>query len=213
MRKILTVIFLFVSITVLAEDFTISPVSSDIQKRMRQGGSYPAACSIPFSDLRYLRILHYNYQGKVCKGEIVCNKAIAQDLIDIFRELYHHHYQIERVQLIDNYGADDERSMRANNTSAFCYRTVAGKKVLSKHSRGMAIDINTQDNPYVKRDANGKIIKLQPNTQHARQYAERTPHKAHQIDQDDLCYKLFMQHGFKWGGDWKYSKDYQHFEK
>ena len=28
-----------------------------------------------------------------------------------------------------------------------------------------------------------------------------------------VCYRLFKEKGFRWGGDWKHSKDYQHFEK
>ncbi|MCI7321908.1 MAG: M15 family metallopeptidase [Lachnospiraceae bacterium] len=33
------------------------------------------------------------------------------------------------------------------------------------------------------------------------------------MEADDQCYKLFTKYGFTWGGDWKNSKDYQHFEK
>jgi hypothetical protein len=32
------------------------------------------------------------------------------------------------------------------------------------------------------------------------------------IEKDDLCYKLFTEKGFEWGGDWSDRKDYQHFE-
>lgn len=28
----------------------------------------------------------------------------------------------------------------------------------------------------------------------------------------DLCYTLFTEKGFEWGGDWTDRKDYQHFE-
>lgn len=144
---------------------------------------------------------------------MVCNKAIAQDLLDIFLELYLAHYQIERMQLIDDYGANDELSMSHNNTSGFCYRTVSGTRTLSKHAQGLAVDINTQHNPCVKRDAAGRIIRLQPNTATARQYATRTPLMPHMIRQGDLCHRLFLQHGFRWGGSWRTTKDYQHFEK
>jgi hypothetical protein len=33
------------------------------------------------------------------------------------------------------------------------------------------------------------------------------------IVKDDLCYKAFTSRGWTWGGDWKYEKDYQHFQK
>ena len=33
------------------------------------------------------------------------------------------------------------------------------------------------------------------------------------IKKGDLCYNLFIEHGFTWGGEWKSLKDYQHFQK
>lgn len=38
--------------------------------------------------------------------------------------------------------ANDNKSMSANNTSAFNYRVISGTKKLSNHSYGLAIDIN-----------------------------------------------------------------------
>lgn len=62
---------------------------------------------------------------------MICHKDIADDLTDIFRKLFEAKYPIENMQLIDNYGADDIRSMEHNNTTCFNYRTVAGSKKLS----------------------------------------------------------------------------------
>lgn len=193
--------------------FSIDTISDALLHRMQAGGSYPKGCQMKRSDLRYLKLLHVDYHGATVCGEMVCNKAIAHDLYDIFLELYRNAYPIERMVLIDNYGADDEQSMSHNNTSSFCYRTVAGTQVLSKHAQGLAVDINTQHNPCVKYDANGHITKIQPNTAVAKEYAKRSPRKAHMIDRTDLCYRLFTQHGFTWGGSWRRTKDYQHFEK
>lgn len=192
------------------DGFAISTIDDATFLRMQKGGSYPTGCTVPRSSLRYLQVLHYDFEGNVQTGELVCNKAIADDLLAIFRELYEAHYQIERISLIDDYGADDESSMRANNTSCFCYRTTAGSKNLSKHALGMAIDINPLQNPYVKTLANGKT-RIQPTT--AGKYVKRTPRQKHMIDRSDLCYQLFIKHGFRWGGTWRTLKDYQHFEK
>src|SRR3712207_4381037 len=116
-----------------------------------QGLSFPKDCRMKRADLRYLRVLHYDLEGKVRIGELVCHKTIAADLVGIFRELYKHRYPIQSIRLIDEFGADDERSMRANNTSAFCYRQVKGSTKLSLHSQGRAIDINPLYNPCVRR--------------------------------------------------------------
>ena len=114
------------------------------------------------------------------------------------------------MQLIDDYDADDERSMRANNTSCFNYRPSAGSKKLSKHSRGLAIDINPLYNPCVRRLANGSTS-VQPAT--AGKYTNRSKKQRYMIDKNDLCYRLFVKHGFTWGGSWRSLKDYQHFER
>ena len=188
--------------------FTSSTIPDSIWALM-QGKSVPKNCTVSRAELRYLKVMHYGKDGKVHQGELICNKVIAQDLIDIFRELYKAKYKIERISLIDNYGADDTRSMEANNTSCFNFRFMTGSTTrISKHGMGLAIDINTLYNPYVKGD------KIDPPS--GKKYAwNRDTRKdiPMKIDRSDLCYKLFIKHGFKWGGAWKSAKDYQHFEK
>jgi hypothetical protein len=145
----------------------------------------------------------------VQEGELICHKDIADDLLAIFQELYKAAYPIERMVLIDEYDADDEASMRANNTSAFNFRYASGMKRLSSHSTGMAIDINPLYNPLVKhREGQTRVF---PTT--AAAYMDRTKYFPYKIEKGDLCYRLFKKYGFSWGGDWKSSKDYQHFEK
>ena len=179
------------------EGFSVEPVSENLAQRMREGGSYPEGCPIPLSDLRYVRVRHWNMEGREMAGELVCNALIADDLRDIFEELYRVHYPIHSVRLIDDFGADDEASMAANNTSAFCYRNVAGTQYLSYHARGLAIDINPKDNPVAKPRVKGGAI-------------PKTPHV---INEQDACYKAFHKRGFSWGGHWRRMKDYQHFER
>ena len=193
--------------------FSISDIDDTVFARMKKGGSYPKECKIRRTDLRYLQVLHINFKGETKVGELVCNKAIADDMLAIFQKLYESRYPIARMMLIDEYNADDEASMRDNNTSCFCYRTVSGSTRLSAHSQGMAIDINPLQNPCVRTNKEGRLTSIQPYTKEARQYIIRNSGKAHIITRDDLCYKLFIKHGFTWGGAWRSVKDYQHFEK
>ncbi len=206
-------LFLVISFSYLlevsAQTFSVDTISDKVFQRI-WGKSYKHDCTVPRSELRYLQIAHYDGKGNTQQGEMICNKHIANDLIEIFKELYRSKYPIERMRLIDDYNADDERSMEANNTSCFNFRTIAGSKKLSKHSQGMAIDINPLYNPYVRRHSDGTLI-IQP--QKGRKYANRKKKIPYKIDSSDLCYRLFKQHGFTWGGSWKSSKDYQHFEK
>ena len=190
------------------EGFTADTITQATFERMR-GWSFPDGCTVSRQDLRYLRVLHYDADGRVHQGEMVCNKLIANDLLDIFRQLYDARYPIGRMQLIDDFEADDERSMQANNTSCFCFRAIAGSKKLSKHAQGLAVDINPLYNPCV-RQRDGHTV-VQPST--ARRWANRRIASPYKLEKDDLCYRLFIEHGFTWGGAWRSLKDYQHFEK
>jgi len=188
--------------------FYYEEISDAVFARM-ENNSYKADCSVPLSDLRYVRILYYGFDDSVHIGELVVNKKIAQDIIEIFRGLYDAKYQIGKMVLVDDYGADDNASMADNNTSAFNYRVVVGTTKLSYHALGLAIDVNPLYNPWIY-VLDGKDVIDPPS---GAQYADRTLRNPHYLDHDDLCYQLFIEHGFTWGGDWSSSKDYQHFSK
>ena len=181
--------------------------NSEIFERIK-GKSYKDDCTVPLSDLRYLHVLHVGFDGQTHEGEIVCNKLIAEDLLEIFEDLYEAKYPIEKIRLVDEYDADDEKSMADNNSSSFNFRFISYTKKISKHGYGLAMDINTLYNPYVK-TVNGKLSVEPAN---ATDYVDRTKDFPYKIDKNDLAYKLFIKHGFEWGGSWKNSKDYQHFE-
>ena len=191
-----------------AEEFYVSEIPDDIFEKM-QGKSYKADCTVPREDLRYVHVLHMGFDGETKEGELVVNKAIADDVCDIFEKLYEADYPIEKIRLIDEYDADDEASMSDNNSSAFNFRFISHTTKISKHGLGMAVDINTLYNPYVK-TVDGKRS-IEP--ANAADYVDRSADFPYKIDHDDLCYQLFKEHGFSWGGDWQHSKDYQHFEK
>ena len=195
----------------IEKEFYSIALTEDIKEYIT-GKSYPDTTEpieISYDTLAYVHILHYDFEGRVQEGELICNQAIAQDLVDIFHTLYEHQYAIEKVRLIDEYNADDALSMADNKTSCFNYRTVPDKSKLSNHSYGCAIDINPLYNPYVRTRNGVKLISPENGTA----YADRNADFPHKIDKEDLCYQLFIEHGFTWGGAWNSSKDYQHFEK
>ncbi|MGN1148891.1 MAG: M15 family metallopeptidase [Lachnospiraceae bacterium] len=191
--------------------FYYEPLSEEY-KELITGVSYPAegAAEINYEDLRYVHVLHCDFDGNSSEGELICNKAIAQDLVEIFYELYLAEYRIEKIALIEDYDGDDNASMADNNTSCFNYRTVDGTDKLSQHAYGLAIDINPFYNPYVRYTKDGGQI-VSP--EGSEDYADRTSNFPYKIDTSDLCYRLFIEHGFTWGGNWNSSKDYQHFQK
>lgn len=189
--------------------FTYTTLSNKIKKKIT-GVSFHKNKSISYKDLRYIKVKYYNFNGKVKKGELIVNKKIAKKVTKIFYELYKMKYPIQSIKLVDEYGGSDDKSMAANNSSAFNFRTIAGSNRLSKHAMGLAVDINPKINPYV---VGGKVYPAS-----AKAYMNRNrktskgKYRKYMILRNDKIVKLFKKYGFEWGGDWKSRKDYQHFE-
>ncbi len=190
-----------------SDAFYISPITDEIFARI-EGKSFKEDCTLPREDLRYLHVLHKDLDGNEHEGEMIVNKHIADDVLDILKQLYDADYPIEKIRLVDEYNAEDKASMEDNNSSAFNFRFISRTTRVSKHGLGLAVDINTLYNPYTK-VVDGKRI-IEPIT--GEPYLDRDADFPYKIDENDLCYKLFTEKGFKWGGSWKGCKDYQHFE-
>jgi hypothetical protein len=188
--------------------FSYEEISEAIKARIN-GISYGETCDVPYEELRYVKVLHIGFDGQTHSGELIVNKSIAEDIVEIFKELYELEYPIEQMVLVDEYGADDNTSMAANNSSAFNYRKIDGTDRISLHSYGMAIDINPRYNPYV-RTRDGETVVTPDN---GIKYADRTLECDYYINSEDACYQAFTKRGFLWGGEWKNQKDYQHFYK
>lgn len=194
--------------------FYYEPLSEEVIERIT-GCSYPAledgeSIEITYEDLSYVVVQYVGFDSETHEGEIICNNAITEDLVEIFYELYRNEYQIESIALIEEYDGNDYASCEANNTSCFNYREVVGSNSLSKHALGLAIDINPLYNPYITYNSDGTENVYPEN---AADYADRSKSFPYKIDENDLCYKLFTEHGFTWGGHWNSVKDYQHFQK
>ena len=190
-----------------SEDFYISPITDEIFERI-DGKSFKPDCTLPRDDLRYLHVLHVDLDGVIHEGEMIVNAHIAQDVLDILHQLYDAGYPIEKIRLVDEYDADDELSMEDNNSSSFNFRFISHTTKVSKHGLGLAVDINTLYNPYTKIVDGERIV--EPITAEA--YLDRDADFPYKIEKGDLCYRLFIEHGFEWGGEWEDRKDYQHFE-
>lgn len=189
------------------EPFYISVITDEIFARIK-GKSFREDCTLSRDDLRYLHVLHKDIEGNIHEGEMIVNVHIAQDVLEILKELYEADYPIEKIRLVDEYNADDELSMEDNNSSSFNFRFISHTTTISKHGLGLAVDINTRYNPYTK-VVNGQRT-IEPIN--GEPYLDRTAQFPYKIDKDDLCYQLFIKRGFEWGGNWKNAKDYQHFE-
>lgn len=188
-------------VTFLSE---ILPLSQQLREEMT-GVSWRPGCPVPLEELRLLRLRHYDLQGAIQQGELVAHRDVAAELVEIFGALFDARFPIARMQRVEAYGGDDERSMADNNTSAFnCRRTERRPEVFSRHSHGRAVDVNPLQNPFVR---DGRV-----SPEGGRAYLERraTPGL---IRAGDACHRAFTRRGWGWGGAWRTLKDYQHFEK
>lgn len=201
----------------LAQYFTISEINEGDSVYQRiYGQSYVDNNDIALSDLRYLKMLHVNFDGCYQVGEMIVNASVAQEVTDIFVQLCASGYEIYSMYLIDDFWAgngtdSDSNSIDHNNTSCFCYRPASGSSHISRHALGLAIDINPQQNPYVRVQNDGSLTWSHEN---ASDYVyDRSSSTPHVITQEDYAYQLFTSGGWTWGGSWNNPIDYQHFQK
>lgn len=181
---------------------TVRPVSEQ-----DLGASWREGCPLDPAQLRLVEIDFQGFDGATHRGEMVVHEALVDEVQAIFADLLAMGYPIERMQTVDNYpGAEDELSMRDNNTSAYNCRGIPGSSNWSEHAYGRAIDINPLMNPYVS--ASGLI---EPAT--AGEYLDRSRMDPGLLHAGDPVVQLFADHGWTWGGNWRDPKDYQHFER
>lgn len=192
--------------------FVSLPVEEELVEKM-DGDFYSSNQTfITPDDLRLVRLLYTDFDGKSRVGELLVNRRIAPDIEDIFFALFEQAYPIERVVLPFGYYADDNAIMDAGITRAlgFTWDENGTRAMEHEHSLGLAVDFNPRYNPQVIRNEDGTLTILPPD---AEPYASRQVLQPHMMDENDLAVQLFEQHGFTWGGIWEGRNDYQHFEK
>jgi hypothetical protein len=169
-----------------------------------RGRSWHRGCPVPIRRLRLIRASYHGFDRDRHIGKLVANKDAVAALVRALRSMYRNGFKIHRLRLVDVYGGSDRRSMRADNTSAFNCRRVAGTSRWSEHAYGRAIDINPVRNPYVASDGTVSPWK-------GRRYVDRSRHAKGMIHAGDATVRAFRRVGWSWGGYWSSSKDYQHF--
>jgi len=181
----------------------VSPLPPGVRDVMT-GSSWRPGCPVGLHDLRLIRLTYWGFDGKPHPGKLVVHRWYARDLARVFGKLYRARFPIRKMRLIDRYGADDMRSMKADNTSAFNCRYRDGVCcVWSMHAYGKAIDIDPVENPYV-----GSWGVSPPN---GADYVDRSVKRKGMLFAKDRVWWAFHAIGWSWGGTWTHSKDYQHF--
>jgi len=186
-------------------------ITPQLKAKMIKGNVWHEGCPVNPSNLRYLRLTYINFEGRDQVGELIVHRDIADEIIEIMGQLYEIGYPIRQMRLISDFDGNDWQSIEADNTSAFNCRNATGSKKWSRHSFGKAIDVNPLENPYISRK--GRISHKASLKYRKRRHQEDSSEDRAVLLPDDAVTKIFKSYGFKWGGDWRYTKDYQHFAK
>ena len=153
-------------------------------------------------DLAYLRVDHVTMDGGIARGELIVAAALASRAVELLRRLHALGFPIRQLRLVDDYGASDDASMDADNSSAFNFRVVAGTDLLSQHALGRAIDINPLENPWRRPD------RILPPAGAA--FADRTHVRPGMIVRPGPVVAALDEQGWEWGGDWRHAFDDHH---
>ena len=181
---------------------SVTGLSAAARARM-DGVSWHPGCPVSMDRLRLLRVSYWGFDGMAHQGGLVVNASAATALSRAFGMLFAARFPIRQMRVVDDFGGDDERSMLADNTSAFNCRQVPGSTVWSQHAYGLAVDVNPFENPEVRSGA------VDPPAASA--WADRSRSSPAMIRHGDAAWRAFSEIGWTWGGDWTSLKDYQHF--
>ncbi len=159
---------------------------------MISSGAWSPRCPVSLDDLRLVTLTYWGFDGRSHTGRLVLNRDAVTPVVDALRRLYRERFPIRRMVPVEAYGASDERSMRADNTSAFNGRFVEGSTVWSQHAYGRAIDVDPLENPEIQ---DGKVY---PAT--AGRFVDRTLGVPGMIVAGDGVVRAFAAEGWSWGG-------------
>ncbi len=171
------------------------------------GATWKPGCPVGPEQLRRVEVNYLGFDKQTHRGELIVHEDVVADVVAIFGQLYELGYPIEKMASVAGYpGAEDELSMRDNNTSAFNCRLLPSGNDWALHAYGRAVDVNPLINPYIDSDGN-----IEPAT--AGPYLDRSRTDPAMLHAGDPAVRAFTDRGWRWGGNWRSPKDYQHFER
>ncbi|MGE3245914.1 MAG: M15 family metallopeptidase [Beijerinckiaceae bacterium] len=204
---VLPAFVLVMSPAAAAERGSWRPLPDAIWQAM-QGTSWHPGRGCPGREaLALLAVPYRDFSGHAQTGQLVVARSVAVPVLTAFAAIYRSGFRIERMEPVSRFGGDDARSMAANNTSGFNCRSVPGTNRLSDHGRGLAIDINPVQNPWVQ----GGVADPPTGSAWALPTQRRTGAHPGLITPGGPVVRAFGQIGWRWGGNWRNTKDYQHF--
>ena len=179
---------------------TISPVPDYVIAR----STWHPGCPVEVSELAYIVMTYWGFDGKAHMGEMLINASAAEDIVGVFRTLYDARFPIEEMRVWSLEEMNAPPTGDINMTDSYtCRPVVTTTSGWSMHSYGLAIDLNPFQNPYKK----GSLIIPELSTS----YLDRGYVRPGMVFHGDLVWQAFHDIGWGWGGDWSSLKDYTHF--
>jgi len=169
------------------------------------GKSWHPGCPVGPSSLAAVTMAYWGFDKAAHYGTLVLNRSVVSPVVTAFRSMYNARFPIRRSVPIAAYAGNDNRSMAADNTSAFnCRRAVSnGPPSWSMHAYGEAIDINPLENPY-RLEGTVRPPAGAP-------YMNRSNVRPGMIVAGSAPVAAFAAVRWGWGGNWSSTPDYQHF--
>src|SRR4051794_118756 len=169
------------------------------------GRSWHPGCPVGPASLAAVTMSFWGFDGRAHTGTLVVNRSVVTPIVTAFRSMYDARFPIRQLQPVAAYGGSDDRSMAADNTSAFnCrYAVSNGPKSWSMHAYGEAVDIDPLENPY---RLDGKVLPPA-----GAPYMDRSNVRHGMVVAGSAPTRAFAAVGWGWGGNWSSTPDYQHF--
>ncbi|WP_318307512.1 M15 family metallopeptidase [Amycolatopsis solani] len=178
---------------------TISAVPADVLAR----STWQAACPVKATDLRYLTMSFWGFDGRAHTGEMLVNAKGAAGITKVFGQLFAARFPLEEMRVTSPGELTVPPTGDGNSTSAFVCRPARGQTSWSAHAYGLAVDVNPFCNPYTQGDL------VLPELASA--YVDRANRRPGMVLAGDAIVRAFAAIGWGWGGAWSSPKDRMHF--
>ncbi|GAA5114104.1 M15 family metallopeptidase [Alloalcanivorax gelatiniphagus] len=179
----------------------VSPAPPHVVRR----STWKPGCPVAGSDLAWVRMAFWGFDGGRHTGELLVHHTVADDIAQVFGALYRARFPQEQVGIVRSYDPDAPSTGDGNGTGAFVCRPSTGATYFSQHAYGLAVDLNSFQNPYAK----GAVVLPEL----ASSYLDRARVRSGMVTAGGPVVRAFARVGWEWGGAWRYSKDYMHFSQ
>lgn len=178
---------------------TIGAVPADVLAR----STWQPACPVKATDLRYLTLAFWGFDGRAHTGEMLVNASGADGIAKVFGVLFADRFPLEEMRVTSASDLDAPPTGDGNTTSAFVCRPARGQTTWSAHAYGLAVDVNPFCNPYTQGDL------VLPELASA--YVDRSRVRPGMVLAGDATVRAFAAIGWSWGGNWRSPTDLMHF--